>query len=390
MGELRIAVIGAGIGGLTAAVALQRAGLRCTVYEQAPELAEVGAGLQLAPNAVRQLHRIGLAAHLRRVAVAPRAIEMRRFDDGRVIMRTPLGEDCERAYGVPYYTVHRAHLHAGLAGALQPGTLLLNKRCVSIVERAGSVALRFADGTAAAADVVVGADGIHSVVRALLAADEPVFSGQSIYRGLLSADRLPLLGAGPAVRLWLGPGQHCVAYPVSAGRQVSFAATTPAGAWRAESWASRADPAELLAAYRDWDPEVRALLRAAGPVTRWALHDRAVLERWSTGRVTLLGDAAHPMLPFFAQGANQAIEDAAALAVCLRDGPADSAAALARYEAARIPRTTLVHQRSRGNTAMLHLPDGPQQRERDAALAAGSGLSTQDWLYGYDAELAVA
>jgi len=435
--DLRIAVVGAGIGGLTAAAALQRAGLRCTVYEQAPQLAEVGAGLQLAPNAARHLHQLGLAGHLARVAVRPLAIEMLRWDSGQTIMQTPL-DGCEELFGAPYYTVHRAHLHQGLLDLLEPGTVRLGRRCTGIAERPGEVELRFADGSTATADVVVGADGIHSAVRGWLAPDAPRFSGQTIYRGLLPAAEVPGTVRPPRVRLWLGRDQHCVAHPVAAGRLVSFAATTPAAGWHAESWVAPGDPAELLAAYRGWHPNVRELLRAARTVSRWALHDRATIPTWSTARVTLLGDAAHPMLPFLAQGANQAVEDAVALATCLRAAAAPPATpgaaapptatpptaapraaappatpgaatppatappataggpparsslaeALHRYEAVRVPRTAEVHRRSRANATTLHLPDGDGQRERDARLAGSAGLRDQDWLYGYDAELA--
>jgi salicylate hydroxylase len=406
--DLRIAVVGAGIGGLTTAAALHRAGLRCTVYEQAPQLAEVGAGLQLGPNAVRHLHRLGLAGHLAQVAVRPAAIEMLRWDDGRTIMQTPL-DGCPALFGAPYYTVHRAHLHQGLLDLLEPGTVRLGLRCTGIAERPGEVELRFADGSATTADLVVGADGIHSVVRGWLAPDEPRFSGQTIYRGLLPAAAVPW-ATRPRVRLWLGRDQHCVAYPVAGGQLVSFAATIPAARWHPESWVATGDPAELRGAYRGWHPDVRELIRAAPAVSRWALHDRATIPTWSTARVTLLGDAAHPMLPFLAQGANQAVEDAVALAACLRAAAAPPTTAsptatppaaapraaaggpvtvaLRRYEAVRVPRTTEVHRRSRANAMTLHLPDGDRQRERDAGLARSAGLRDQGWLYGYDAELA--
>jgi len=388
--DLRIAVVGAGIGGLTVAAALRRAGLRCVVFEQAPRLAEVGAGLQIAPNAARQLHRLGLARHLGRVAVRPEAIEMVRWDDGRRIMRMPLGAECERVFGAPYYTVHRAQLHQGLVDLLEPDTLQLGQRCRAVTERADGVELMFAGGGTVTADVVVGADGIHSVVRDQLVRDEPRYSGQTIYRGLLPAERVPELTTPPGVRLWLGQEQHCVAYPVSAGRLVSFAATTPAGTWRTESWVAPGRVADLAAAYRGWHPQVQALIGAADAVTRWGLHDRATIDRWSSARITLVGDAAHPMLPFLAQGANQAIEDAVALVACLRSAGPSVAQALRRYQELRVPRTAEVHRRSRANNRTLHLSDGDEQRRRDQDLALDAELSAQEWLYGYDVELAAA
>jgi salicylate hydroxylase len=227
-------------------------------------------------------------------------------------------------------------------------------------------------------------------VRAALTKDRPRFSGQLIYRGLVAAEKVPFLVDEPAVRLWLGPGQHCVSYPVSSGRQVSFGATRQAEIGGAESWSAQGDITEVREVYRGWHPEVRKLLDAADTVGRWALHDRDTITGWSTARLTLVGDAAHPMLPFLAQGANQAIEDAVVLALCLqRYGLDDLETALGRYQELRVPRTTEVHTRSRANTRTLHLADGPDQAERDTTLGSGTGLAAQEWLYGYDAESAV-
>jgi salicylate hydroxylase len=384
-----VAVVGAGIGGLTLAAALARAGIHCEVFEQARCLAEVGAGIQVAPNAVRLLHRLGLERQLHAQAVRPRAIELRRWDNDRLLTRTALGDECEALFGAPYYTVHRADLQHALAGRLVDNVLHLGRRLTGVEERPGRAVLRFDDGSTYSADVVVGADGIHSVVREALAADAPVFSGQTIYRGLVPGERVPDLVRDPRVRVWLGPGQHCVCYAVSGGGAVSFGATTPSAAWSAESWSATGDVAELATAYAGWNDTVAKLIGAAGTVRRWALHDREALARWSSERVTLLGDAAHPMLPFLAQGANQAIEDAMALAACLAAvGPAQVPHALQRYEALRAPRAALVQQRSRDNTRTLHLTDGPGQARRDAAMSESAALRDQAWLYGHDAELA--
>jgi salicylate hydroxylase len=381
-----VAIVGAGLSGLTLAACLHRAGRGATVFEQAPALAEVGAGIQLAPNATRLLHRLGLADHLRAVAVQPAAIEMRRYDDNSVLGRTALGRDCEERYGAPYYTLHRADLHRGLVGLLPPDALRLGLRCTGLSEKRELAQLRFDTGDTADAAVVAGADGIHSVVRDTLATDRPRFSGQTILRGLVPAQRVPYLLDEPKVVLWLGPRQHFVCYPVAGGRLVSFGATTPAGDWTAESWSAPGSLVELTSAYQGWHPEVTDVIAAAGTVSRWALHDRDPLHRWSTGRVTVLGDAAHPMLPFLAQGANQAIEDAVTLAACLAaTGTAEPATALARYEDLRQARTARVQEISRGNATTLHLSDGGQQRERDAALRETQRLEQQQWLYGHDA-----
>ncbi|WP_433409746.1 FAD-dependent monooxygenase [Saccharomonospora azurea] len=384
---LRVAVVGAGIGGLATAAALKKWGVRCDVYEQAEHLREVGAGLQLAPNASAVLYRLGLAEPLRRVAVRPAAVEMRRWDTGTLLGRTELGAACEERYAAPYLTVHRADLHRILATACPEGSLHLAMRCAEVVEHDEEVRLHFADGSERRADVVIGADGIHSTVRAGLATDSPRYSGTMVYRGLAPADRLPRHRDDPRVRLWLGPGQHCVIYPVSEGDKVNVVATVPGRERTQESWTARGDVADVRAAYAGWHAEVREVLLALDEVSLWALHDRDPLPSWTLGRRTVLGDAAHPMLPFLAQGANQAIEDAAALAACLGPVtcPDDVPAALTKYEAVRRDRTDTVHAGARRNNGMLHLPDGPEQRRRDAELATATDLSNQDWLYGHDA-----
>ncbi|SHN26568.1 FAD-dependent monooxygenase [Actinacidiphila paucisporea] len=385
------AIIGAGIGGLTLAAALGRRNWDFQVYEQAPQLGEVGAGIQLTPNAVLLLHRLGLRTVLEDSAVTIEALEMRRWSDGRVLRSTRLGAEAEELFGAPYYAVHRADLHSALLGLVDSERIRLNSRCIGVEERADSVTLSFADGHTTTAGLVVGADGIHSRVRAELLDDRPQFSGESIYRGLVPADGLSELAEERKVVIWLGPGQHLVCYPVSAGKQISFAATAPAGEWYEESWSAEGSVADLLAAYDGWDPTARDLLAAADRTSRWALHDRDIAERWTSTRLAVLGDAAHPMLPFFAQGATQAIEDAAALAVCLAEagpGPNERPRALARYAEVRRHRTDEVHRISRGNSTMLHLPDGEEQRRRDTAMAASADPRSQEWLYGYDAEKA--
>ena len=380
----RIAVAGAGIGGLALAGALRAAGTSCTVFEQTRVLAEVGAGVQLAPNAVRPLYRLGLADALREHAVRIEAMEIRGWTD-RPIAVTPLGEGCERVFGVPYYTIHRAHLHDALLGLVDEDQVRLGHRLRSAGQDDDGATLEFEDGSTHQADVLVGADGIHSVVRDALVEDEPVFSGLGVFRGLVPVDKLPASAREPKVRLWLGPGGHVVCYPVSGGEYLSFAATAALHAPPVESWTATGDPAEFVGVFGHWSGLVADVVHAAGPIRRWALHDREPLTTWSRDRLTVLGDAAHPMLPFMAQGANQAIEDAVDLAACLAGATsADVPAALARYEALRSPRTGAIQQGSRGNAGFLHLPDGPRQEERDAAMRRGAGLRERVWLFGYD------
>ncbi|QNP76127.1 FAD-dependent monooxygenase [Streptomyces roseirectus] len=389
MPQLRVAVAGAGIAGLTLALALHRAGIDCHLYEQAEHLTEVGAGVQVTPNAARLLHRLGLRERLRAVAVTPRAIEMRRWDDGGLLKRTELGDLCHRRFGAPYYAVHRAHLHDALLSHVPPEHVHLGARLTAVTQNTDAARLHLSDGTTVTADLAVGADGIRSVTRQHLAADRPRYSGQTIYRGLIPAARLPHLTADPRVRLWFGPGRHCVCYPVSAGRQVSFGATVPASDWGEESWSAPGDRAALAAAYQGWHPDVTRLIGAADTVSRWALYDRDNPGRLSAGRVAVIGDAAHPMLPFQAQGANQAVEDAVALAACLAGaGPGGLGAALHRYERVRLPRTTRIQRQSRANATTFHLADGAGQRRRDAAAQTSPGLEEHAWLFGYDAERA--
>jgi salicylate hydroxylase len=305
-----------------------------------------------------------------------------------VLGRTVLGRECEELYGAPYYSVHRADLHRALLALLPDDLLCLGERCTGVGERPDQAVVSHS-GATTTASLAVGADGIHSVVRESLSTDDPRYSGQTIYRGLVPAARLSPACAAPKVTIWLGPGQHCVYYPVCGGAEVSFAATVPADEWRTESWSAEGDPADLAAAYSGWHDGVLEVLSAASSVSRWALHDRDTMTTWSRRRTTLVGDAAHPMLPFLAQGANQAIEDAAALAAYLREASADDVpAALRRYEEARIPRTAQVHQRSRENTRTLHLADGGRQRDRDSMLGPSHSLAGMAWLYGYDAQRA--
>ncbi|MEU5696166.1 FAD-dependent monooxygenase [Actinosynnema sp. NPDC020468] len=381
-----IAILGGGIGGLATAAFLHRAGLRCTVYEQAPALAEVGAGLVVAPNAARLLRRLGVLDDLLRRAVRlDVGWEFRRWRDGSVLSAEDLATACERLYGEHTYAAHRADLLDALGGAVPPDVVRLGRRCTGVTVRDGRPSLRFADGEEVEADVVIGADGVHSVVRAALAGPRPAtYSGLCAFRALVPADRAPAFARRPAQTLWLGPGHHLVHYPISGGRFVNLVAFAPAGEHSVESWTATATVEEFLAEFDGWDPRLVDLVRAAETPGRWALLDRAPLERWSRGPVTLLGDAAHPMFPFFAQGSAQAIEDAAVLARCLADDVADPVAALARYEAARRPRTTRLQEVSHARSHVNHLPDGPEQRRRDRSFADVDPLVANGWIYEYD------
>jgi 2-polyprenyl-6-methoxyphenol hydroxylase-like FAD-dependent oxidoreductase len=363
---MRVAVVGGGIAGLTFASRLASLGLGCTVYEQEPT-PEEGYGIQLAPNGVRLLRRAGVR-ELR--AVVPERVRIRRWDDGRDLSTTPLGQACADRFGAPYLTLPRSELLAALHRAVaRRGEVQLRygARCVRV--DAGS--LHLADGSSVAADLVVGADGLHSVVRRALSPDQVRDSGITVHRGLV---RRGWTDGVPEVCVWLGPGRHLAAYPVDRDRY-SFVAAT-------------ADPAGgLVDAYEGWDPEVRDLLAGAESVTRWELRDRTPLRTWHTGSVTVIGDAAHAMLPLGAHGANQAIESAAALAVTVAGSSRSSLTTnLDRYAGVRAERIGRVMELVRHNAADHHLADGPAQRGRDEALRRQQSLATRAWLYGYDVE----
>lgn len=385
-GAPRIAIVGGGIGGLATAAFLHRAGLACTVYEQVPELGEIGAGLVIAPNAVRLLRRLGvLDAFAQRAVRLDVGWEFRRWQDGTVLSAEDLATACQRLYGEQTYTAHRADLLDVIRRAVPEETVRTGKRCTAVQDARSGPSLRFADGEVAEADVVIGADGIHSVIRGALAGPSAAaYSGLCAFRALVPAARAPAFARRPAQTLWIGPGRHLVHYPVSAGNLINLVAFAPAGGYRVESWTATATVGEFLAEFRGWDDRLTGLIRAGGTPGRWALLDRAPLRRWSTGPVTLVGDAAHPMFPFFAQGAAQAIEDAAVLARCLAEDVTDPAAAVARYEALRLPRTTRLQDASHGRAHTNHLPDGFEQLARDEALAGADPLVANGWIYGYD------
>jgi len=383
-----IAVIGGGIGGLAAAATLLRAGFDVHLYEQARALGEVGAGINIGPNASRLLHRLGLAERLAQSGIKPITFDQRRWDDGRFLVRAPLGDLVEQKFGAPYYTFHRADLHGAIADAVPAERVHLGHRFTRLADHGDKVEAHFDNGASISAHVLIGADGIHSAVRhALLGPEQPRFTGCVAYRGLVPADRLKHLDLDRTTQIWMGPGAHFVHYFVAAGRLVNFVAVTEEDSWLRESWVDRGEVADALGAFAGWHPQVRGIIGAADETYKWALFDRAPLPRWSVGRVTLLGDACHPMLPFMGQGAAQAIEDAATLTACLRKHN-DITVALKLYETRRLPRASRLQAMSQTNKLRFHLPDGPAQQQRDAQMGSGStdwSLAAIAWLYEHDA-----
>lgn len=383
----RIAILGGGIGGLAAAAFLRREGLEATVYEQASQITEVGAGLVLAPNAARLLRKLGVLAAFRERAVQlDTGWEFRRWADGHVLSAEDLA-NCERRYGEATYTAHRADLLAIIQSLVPVERVELGRKCIGIDHSAEALRLTFADGRSVDADVVIGADGVHSIVRSSLFGVAPArYSGICAFRALVPAEQAPDFALRPAQTLWVGPGHHLVHYPVSSGRLVNLVAFAPAGDYTVESWTATSTVEDFLAEFEGWDQRLTDLIRAAGTPGRWALLDREPLTQWSQGGATLLGDAAHPMFPFFAQGAAQAMEDAAVLARCIVDGLDDPATALKRYEAIRIPRTTRIQTLSHGRAHVNHLPDGPEQVARDETYTQQDPLVVNGWIYDYDTD----
>jgi len=385
---LRVVVVGGGIGGLSAALHLLRAGFDVQVYEQAPRIGEIGAGIQISPNASRLLIRLGLKPAMDRVGVRPLAVHQRRWQDGRTLQRAPVGAEVEQAFGAPYYHFHRGDL-ADLLGAAVPAERLhVGHRLVDLEQKGGRVLARFENGATSEADLVVGADGIHSRVRHLLfGAEKPRFTGCTAWRGLVPADRVRHLDIEVASHNWLGPDGHVVHYWVASGRFMNVVCVTEHGSWTQESWTTRGEVADALKRYEGWHPTVRGLIAAFPETFVWALHDRLPLPRWSDGPVALLGDACHPMLPFMAQGAAQSIEDGATLAALLKATPGDVPGVLKRYEEIRKPRATRLQEASAANRTRFHLHDGAQQQERDKAMASSGDRSIANigWLYMHDA-----
>jgi salicylate hydroxylase len=385
---LRVAVIGGGIGGLSAALHLLKAGLDVDVYEQAASIGEIGAGIQISPNASRLLIRLGLKPALDAAGVRPLAVHQRRWDDGRTLQRAPVGLEVEATFGAPYYHLHRGDLAELLGAAVPNERLHVGHRLVGLEQKGERVVARFENGQTIESDLLVGADGIHSQVRHLtFGLEKPRFTGCVAWRGLVPAERIKHLGIEIASHNWMGPDGHVVHYWVAAGRLMNVVCVVEHGTWTSESWTDKGDVAEVLARYDGWHPIVRGLIKAFPETFIWALHDRAPLPRWSDGRVTLLGDACHPMLPMMAQGAAQSIEDGATLAALLTAMPDDVPGALARYEALRKPRATRLQEASAANRTRFHLHDGPEQQKRDEAMATSGDRSIANigWLYMHDA-----
>jgi salicylate hydroxylase/6-hydroxynicotinate 3-monooxygenase len=367
--EAKIAVIGAGLGGLAAAIAFRRAGISADVYEQAPAIAPVGAGIQLTPNASTAIRGLGILDEVRARSYAPAIGYNRDWDTGAVTNLQQMGRDIEAAYGAPDLAMHRAVLHTALLNRVPPERVHLDKRLVGLDTAGTQYRLRFADGSEAVADAVVGADGIHSIVReALFGREDPCFNGRVAYRTTFATARIPRGIEVDGRVKWWGPDRHIVSYLLNPQEdQIYFIAVVNEPDFRLESWSTLGRLDDLLAAYAGFHPRIRAVLGAAEQVRKWALVDRDPMPSWGEGRIVLLGDACHPMPPYIAQGAASAIEDAIVLSRCVattdRDGLAN---AFRLYERIRRARTARMQVTARQNTWLRYKTDA-------------------EWVYGYDA-----
>ncbi len=388
---LRVAVIGAGIGGLVAANALLRRGFDVEVYEQASELAEIGAGIQISPNALQVFRALDLETPMMQIAHEPEGFMGSDWESGRELFRSPIRNVFEAKYGAGYFLVHRADLHRILAAPIPPERIHLSARCTSIDNQTDSVTVFFADGASKNFDAVIGADGIKSVVRnALFGELKPQFTGCMCWRGLVPVDRLPKDHVLPMSHVWLGPNGHVVHYHVRGQALVNFVAVYETKDWVEESWTLPSTVDEVKAAYAGWHPKLHTLFEKSDTIYKWGLFDRDPLDTWSAGRVTLMGDAAHPMLPFFAQGAGQAIEDGYALAASLARHPADIASAFSLYESIRRGRATRVQLGARARRHALHLRTPWARLKRDLTYKwqqwrdPSNNSYRANWIYEFD------
>jgi len=382
MDKLEIAIVGAGIGGLTAALALRARGLNATVFERALSLREAGAGISIQPNAARLLKRIGLQDRLEKIGTGSAGLSLW-TSRGEPVPTPPAPADN------PSYQVHRVELLEMLNDAQAEGAVRFGHHCIGVRETDGGVRLAFSNGATANADVVIGADGIHSVVRREIGlTTHPMNERIMAYRGLIRSERIPWANELRGLKMWTGAGRSFVCFPVSQQRLINIVAFVPSNVESEESWSAPGDLKALAAEYIGWDAPVLELIGALDETFRWGIYDRAPLSHWSTARTTLLGDAAHPMVPHFGQGAGQAIEDGFALAVLLEDArSADVPGRLKTYEKLRLERTSRIQIASR-DAGRFFRSESEDASERHRRMS--KWMSAAEWIFSYDVEQAAA
>ena len=383
----KILIAGAGIGGLTAASCLMKAGYDVEVYEQAPELSEIGAGIQISANAMHVLNHLGLGEAIAKLSVRPGAYVFRLHDTGEVIGQFPLADEHERLHGAPYNQLHRADLHdllAAKAREFNKDIVRLNRRVVGFEETAAGVELLFADGSKARGDMLIGADGVKSAVRAQIAgADHAAYTGDAAWRLTLPTDQLPDNFMGQVMSVWMGPGRHVVCYYLRGGALLNFVGLVETEEISEESWTAKFPWERLKADFAGWHENIQTVIDRTDRDScfRWSLYYRPPITTWSTRRATLLGDAVHATLPYLAQGAAMAIEDAAVLTRALQSTEA-VADTLQLYERNRIDRTSRIVKGSDANRTLFHMRD--QKKLRQAFAARDEGADRNAWLYSYN------
>lgn len=385
-------VVGAGLGGLTAAASLHRRGIDTTVLEQSAQLGEIGAGVQLAPNALKVLRALGLEQRASELGFEPDAHVVRNWKTSEVLAYTPYKGVLREAFGADYFGYHRADLHDLLRSAVPPEAIRLSARCTGVREEGGQAIVELADGSELKGDVVIGADGIHSRVRASLFGEaEPRYTGNACWRGMTPVSALPPGLISPDMTVWFGPGASVVYYYIRGGEFINWMAAFESEQWAEESWTAEGTREEALGRFADWHPTIQTLLSKSDRYLKWGLFDRDPLPQWSKGRITLMGDACHPMLPYLAQGACMALEDGYVVAEAISAGSTDMVAALAAYEQARRERTARVQLLARTRSIENHLRDEASMRARDerfarirADAAAGKHAYGIEWIYEHD------
>lgn len=393
--KLKVLIAGGGIGGMAAAAALLQRGFEVEVYEQAGEMREVGAGIQISPNGNRALDSLGVFAALQEKACNAQSKEIRLWNTGKTWPLFSLGDAAVRQYGYPYLTVFRPDLLVALSAQvefLQPGAIRLGARVEQVSQDSSGTTLTLSDGSEVRGDVLIGADGIHSKVRSALFGSTGVeFSGMVAWRALIPIEQLPERFQRSVAANWVGPGGHVVHYPVQGGRLMNFVGTLEGNVWKGPPWNAQATKEACLDAFAGWHEDILTMIRSAPEVRKWALCTAPLLENWSIDRITLLGDACHATLPFLAQGAVHAIEDGVVLARAL-DESADIPSALRRYDAARRPRANRMVLGAAENASRFHHPDLANEQSADEFISRewqSSAINQRySWLFEYDAQTA--